>query len=341
MAFLIVLLSALAATAFAQDAPQAAAPTGGQKTGTNCGALGANGATVESGFVYYLCQDGQLFPKGCVTLDKKRVDIGQTVDYRQSRLSCDMKGVLPGLTVKACVLGGQEHPIGSTFNDDKYTYTCEQATNEAKITQIGCSDGGKAVKYDEKVTKEDGVYVCDKNYRKLVKAGCVKDGKQFNIGDSFDAGDMWFNCTRGGPKASGCINDGKRLNDGDRFFKNDIIYECFIENEKIDLRVAGCVQRDGGNTVERRLGCFWTEGPEPLQYEWTCKKSDDGKSASKVQVRCNYKVSKGVYNIDAGCYRTVDKAAFGCVKNGDALNLQSFQGDAPEKAAEAAGLRSC
>lgn len=330
MAFLIVcLLSTLAAAAFAQS------------TNGNCGALGENGATVESGYVYYLCQDGKLFAKGCMTRDKKRVETGQTVDYRQSRLSCELKGVLPALSVKGCVFQGQEQAIGSTFNDEKKTYTCEQGTDEAKITEIGCADGGKQVKYDEKLTKEDGVYVCDKAQHRLVKTGCVHEGKEYALGDSFDSGDMWSSCTRTGAKAAGCVNQGKRLNDGDRYFDNDVIYECFIENGKTDVRVAGCVQKEGGNTVERRLGCFWNEGPEPFQYEWTCKKSADGKSATKLQIRCNYKVSKGVYTIEPGCYRVVDKSAFGCVQSGTTLNLQSFQGDAPEKAAESAGLKAC
>jgi len=334
MHFSCCFLLALAATAFS-------APADNTKS-FNCQGLGENGALIDSGYVYFLCQDGQLVPKGCVTREQKRVEIGQTVDYRQSRLSCDLNGKqLPSLTPKACVSQGQEHAFGSNFNDDKAMYTCEQGTDEAKITAVGCADAGKAVKYSEKVTKEDGVYVCDQASGRLVKSGCVKDGKEFNLGDSFDVGSTWYNCTRGGPKASGCVNNGKRLNDGDRYHDNDIIYECFIENEKNAVRVAGCVQQDNSNIVERRLGCFWVEGPEPLQYEWTCKKSADGLTASKEQVRCQYRVSKGVYSIEPGCYRQIDKAVFGCVKNGQTLNLQSFQGDDAEKAASGAGLHAC
>jgi hypothetical protein len=332
----IIVLLALAATAF--SAPTTA-PTGGDG---NCQSLGPNGALIDSGFVYYLCKDGKLYPQGCVTRDQKRVELGQTVEYRKSRLSCEMGGKqLPSLVVKACVHQGKEQAIGSTFADDKAAYKCETGTDEAKITVVGCSNDGKAVQFDEKVTKADGVYVCDKTTNTLKKSGCVRDGKQFNIGDSFEVGNTWFNCTRSGPKASGCVSAGKRLNDGDRYFENDVIFECFIENEKSDARVAGCVQHDGSTVVERRLGCFWVEGPEPLQYEWTCKHNKEANTAVKQQVRCNYRVTKGVYSIEPGCFRVIDKAAFGCVKQGETLNLQSFQGDDAAKAATSAGLNAC
>lgn len=334
MRFTCAILLALTSAAFA-------APLDNANKDGNCQGLGANGAVIDSGYVTFLCKDGKLYPKGCVTREQKRVDIGQTVDYRQSRLSCQLNGQLPTLVLKACVQNGQEQAFGSTFNDDKATYTCEQGTDEAKVTTIGCVDSGKQVKYDEKVTKEDGVYVCDKSGNRLVKTGCVNNGRQYSLGDSYDEGTAWFNCTRTGPKASGCISNGKRLNDGDRYFENDVIFECYIEANKPAPRVAGCVQHEGGSTVERKLDCFWVEGQEPFQYEYTCKKSGDGKSATKVQQRCNYRVSKGVYTIEPGCYRIIDKSAFGCVKNGETMTLQSFQGDNAEQSATGAGLHIC
>lgn len=335
MKFVCSVLLALATAAFSAPLDSTANANG------NCQGLGSNGDLIDSGYVYFLCQDGKLYPKGCVTREQKHVEIGQTTDYRQSRLLCQLSGTLPSLVAKSCVSQGQERPFGTTFTDGKGAFTCEQGTDEAKITQIGCADGSNPIKYDEKVTKDDGVYVCDKARQSLVKTGCVKDGKQFNVGDSFEVGNVWFNCTRSGPKASGCVNNGKRLNDGDRFQDNDVIYECYIENEQNAMRVAGCVQHDGSNTVERRLNCFWVEGTEPFQYEYTCKKSDDGKSAVKQQIRCNYRKSNGVYSIEPGCYRVIEKSAFGCVKNGETLNLQSFQGDNAEQSATSAGLHAC
>lgn len=329
MAFMIICLLSVVATALAQS-----------KDG-NCGSLGANGATVTSGLVYYLCKDGQLYPQGCVTRDKQQVATGQTVAYRQSRLSCELKGILPALVVKGCVLNGKDVAVGSTANDDKALYSCEAGDAEAKLTQVGCSDGTKQVKYGEKLNNDKGVYTCDQATRRLIQSGCVQEGKPYNFGDSFDQGDIWLNCTQSGPVAAGCISNGKRLNYGDRFYDNEIVRECYIEGGKAVFRLVGCVQRDGGNTIERRLDCFWTEGADPFLYEFTCKATGDGKSAEKIQLRCNYKVSNGVYTIEPGCYRTIDKSAMGCVKQGDKLNLQSFQGDNAEKAATGAGLKSC
>lgn len=334
MKYASLILVAMAASTFA-------APASG--TG-NCGSLGVNGATVESGFVYYLCQDGKLFPKGCVTRDQQHVEIGQTTDYRGGRYACSLSGSqLPSLELKGCVKGGQLHDIDSEFNDNTLAYQCKRNGENAEVVVVGCVDNGKTVKFNEETKKDDHVYVCQEagDVSRLVKAGCVHHGQQFKLGDSFEDGETWFNCTYGGPKAAGCVADGRRLNDGDRFFKNDVILECFIDNGKNNYRVAGCVQHDDSQTIERRLGCFWVEGPEPLQYEWTCKHDKAGNTAEKVKVRCNYRVSKGVYNIEPGCYRMIDSKAFGCVKSGDDLKFQSFEGEDAAKSATSAGLHAC
>jgi len=127
------------------------------------------------------------------------------------------------------------------------------------------------------------------------------------------------------------------------FFVNDVIYECTIDSNKNDVRTIGCAQRDEkGEVVERRLGCTWVEGPEPFQYEWACQHDTTTNSAKKVQVRCNYKVSGGgVYNIEPGCFRTIDKTAVGCLQENARLKLQSFQGDKAVEAAMGAGLHVC
>jgi len=218
-----------------------------------------------------------------------------------------------------------------------------------KIVNQGCVDGGKRVNKKETVTKDDALYMCDETVNggsKLIQAGCVKDGKSVQAGDAFESGKYWFNCTRVGrekvvAKIAGCLANGKRLNDGDRYPENDVIYECRVDAAKQEVLAIACVQNEGGSVVERRLGCTWVEGAEPFQYEWACQADAAANSAKKVQVRCNYKVGGGVYNIDPGCFRVVDKTAVGCIQSGTSLKLQSFEGDNAEQSASGAGLHAC
>jgi hypothetical protein len=336
----IVLCLLVASSAFAfpaADGPAAGGCPGGY----------AEGAEIERGRLIFVCQGGAVVPKGCIAEDLTRLSIGGNYDTKQYRKKCQSgsNGEL-SYELAGCLLNGQEHKVGESFEDGTNFYTCETDGTALKVVNQGCVEGGKRINKKDTVAKDDGLYSCEEapnGGHKLVQAGCVKDGKQYKAGDSFESDKAWYNCTRVGrekvvAKVVGCVNGGKRLNDGDRYFENDVILECNVEGGKPTTRATGCVQADGGSTVERRLGCTWVEGAEPLQYEWQCKHDAAANTATKIQVRCNYKVGGGVYNIDPGCYRVIDKAAFGCVQQGNKLNLQSFEG---EQAASGAGLHAC
>jgi len=337
---IVCLLAATTALAFPADTPAAGGCPGGY----------AEGAEIERGRLIFVCQGGQVVPKGCIAEDLSRLSIGGNFDTKQYRKKCQLgsDGQL-SFELTGCVANGQEHKVDETFEDGTNFFVCKSDGAVLKIVNQGCVDGGKRVNKKDTVAKDDALYVCDETVNggsKLVQAGCVKDGKQYKAGDSFEVGKYWFNCTRTGrekvvAKAAGCVANGKKLNDGDRYSENDVMYECTIEGDKGGVRATGCVQTDGGSVVERRLGCTWVEGTAPFQYEWTCKHDVSANSAKKEQVRCNYNVGGGVYNIDPGCYRVVDKAAFGCVSSGGKLNLQSFQGENAEQSASGAGLHAC
>jgi len=326
------------------------APVDGGNPG-DCPDGSPNGAQLERGRFFYECRDGNIVPKGCMTDDLKHIEIGQTTDKKTYRLKCTLgsDGLL-AFEAYACLFQGTEHKIDEQWEDSTNFYTCKKDGRDLRTINSGCIDQGKRIALNEKITKDDFVMTCNEtvnNGARLMPVGCVKDGRQYNVGESFEVGKFWYNCTRIGRekvtvKSSGCLNNGKRLNDGDRFFVNDVIYECDIDSTKNDVRTMGCVQRDEKNdVVERRLGCTWVEGQEPFQYELACQPDPATNSAKKVAVRCNYKVGSGVYNIDPGCYRVVDKAVFGCIPQGDRLNLQSFQGDNAEQSATSAGLHAC
>jgi hypothetical protein len=318
--------------------------------GTTGGCPGgyAEGAEIERGRLIYICQGGQVVPKGCIAEDLSRISVGANFDKTQYRLKCQLQsdGSL-SFEPTGCLQNGQEHKVDEIWDNGNNFYTCKVDGAGLRLINQGCVDGGKRVNLNEKIEKEDGLYLCNATVNsgsKLVQAGCVKNGKQYSAGDSFDDGNAWFNCTRTGrekvtAKIAGCIKDGKRLNDGDRYIDAGVFHECIIEDGKASSRASGCAQTDEtGTVVERRLGCTWVEGTAPLQYEWECQRDAATGSAKKVQVRCNYKVDGGVYNIGAGCYRTIEKAAYGCSKQGESLKLDSYP---DEKAAEGAGLHAC
>lgn len=316
------------------------------QTGGGCPGGYAEGAEIERGRLIYVCQGGNVVPKGCIAEDLSRIAVGGHYDNTKYRRTCTAAGDSLTFEATGCVANGQEHKAGETFDDGTSFYICKADGDTLTAVNQGCVDGGKRVPLKEKANKDDAVYECQESVSggsKLVKAGCVKNGKTLAAGESLEDGKFWFNCSKSGRetfslKAGGCIANGKRLNDGDRYTENDVIFECTIDANKNDVRAVAC-QSEGN--VERKLGCTWVEGQAPLQYEWRCEHDASANTAKKVQVRCNYNVGGGTYNIEPGCYRTIEKAAFGCSQTGTTLNLQSFQGENAEQSAQGAGLHAC
>jgi hypothetical protein len=342
--FIIIIMQLVALLILSLVAVSMALPT---QTGGGCPGGYAEGAEIERGRLIYVCQGSSVVPKGCIAEDLTRIPVGGHYDNGKYRRTCQTSG--DGLSFEAtgCVANGQEHKAGENFDDGSSFYLCKLNAADAEPAMVavvqGCVDGGKRVPLKEKTNKDDAVYECQEAVSggaKLVKAGCVKNGKTLAAGESVEDGKFWFNCSKSGRetfslKAGGCIANGKRLNDGDRYTENDVIFECTIDANKNDVRAVAC-QSEG--SVERKLGCTWVEGTAPIQYEWRCVHDAAANSAKKVQVRCNYNVGGGIYNIEPGCYRVVDKGFAGCSQSGASLSLQSYP---DEQAATGAGLHAC
>jgi hypothetical protein len=318
----------------------------GDQSGQQCPDGSPNGAQIDRGRFIFQCQNGNIIPKGCYTDDLTQVEVGGTFDRKQYRLRCVKQGEQLALELVGCVLEGQEHKADDVFEHGANFYTCKRKGDDAlELINLGCLADGKRVNLNDRVAKGDLVLLCNKtvnNGAKLVPDGCVKDGKQYNVGDSFEAGRIWYKCARFGRetvvvKPAGCVSNGKRLNDGDRFVENGIAYECMIDSATKDIRVTACVV----NGVERKVGCYFNEGEGPFQYEMRCLEDKATKTAKKVFIRCNYKSNGGTYGIEPGCYRLIQQAAFGCLKDGDKLQLKSFEGEKAEESAQSAGLHKC
>jgi hypothetical protein len=296
----------------------------------DCSDGSLNGAQFERGRLIYECRDGNIVAKACVADDLTQVNVGSTTDKKHYRLRCSLNGNELSLEPIACLHKEAEHKIDETFEDGTNFFTCKRDGDKLRVVNQGCLNGAQRINLNEKIVKDDLVLLCNStvnNGARLMPSGCAKDGKQYNVGDSFEIGKFWFNCTRTGSekvkaKPAGCVANGKRLNDGDRYQDNDVFYECVIDADKQEIRVTACAQHDShGGVVERKLGCTWNEGQDPISYQYRCLYDQAANTAKKVQLRCNYKVGDGVYEIEPNQSRVIDDATFTCEQNGDSLNL--------------------
>jgi len=339
MRCLIVCVLAATALAFPADDDRKQASAGG------CPGGYAEGSEIERGRIVYVCSGGNISPKGCIAEDLSRISIGANFDNQHYRRTCSGSGSDVTFEPVGCLTSGSVHKAGETWDDATQVYTCKQNPTEPLLeaVSVGCSEGGKRVNAKETVAKGDVLYECQPSNNKkfkLAAVGCVKDGKQLKAGEAVEVGKFWFNCSLSGRetvnlRAAGCVLNGKRLNDGDRYNENDVMYECAIDADKSYVRAVACVE---SGSVERKLGCEWVEGAEPIQYKWTCQQDTAANTATKLQIGCVYRVGAGAYNFEPGCFRAVDKGAFGCVQSGKTLTLQPF---ADEKAAQGSGLHAC
>jgi hypothetical protein len=341
MRTLIICLLA-AATAFAAPAEKKES-TGG------CPGGYAEGAEIERGRLVYVCQGGNVVPKGCIAEDLSKIAVGANYDNAHYRRTCALKGSDLTFEPVACLLNGKELKAGDSLEDGDQFYTCQASSDgsEPALNAVsqGCVAEGKRVAAKETAPKGDVLYSCQPSANgkfKLAPAGCVKDGKQLKAGESIEDGKFWYNCSVWGRetvelKIAGCVSGGKRLNDGDRFVENDVAFECMIDSATKDIRVTACIQNDNGQVIERKVGCYFTEG----EFEYRCQGDDAAKTAKKVFVRCNHKAEGGTYSVEPGCYRQGNNQFIGCLQAGEKLEVKVFDGADAKKSAESAGLKAC
>jgi hypothetical protein len=294
---------------------------------------------MDVGRYWYECKDGQMIPKGCLTEEGRRVDVGNTFDTKEYRMQCLM-GSDGYLTViyKACVLQGGEHDVGSQWDDGAAFYTCVKEGNNVRVTMLGCVDQGRPMKFDERVAKGDFIYQCKKSSDgkpTMNKVGCVHEGRKYTIGETFDGPKFWYTCTDSGSKIVGCMFESHRLLDGDHFTSNDMMYTCKVTSNGAELEPFACLARENGAPVERRVGCFWVEG----DFEYTCDVGKDNKVA-KIKTKCVYSGPQGGFiKVQPGCVQLAQTVAVGCRDSGaGSLRMETYSADQIDRLS---GLRKC
>jgi hypothetical protein len=336
--FLSLLVAALACTIFADSA------SSGNR---QCPGGYDDGKQMDIGRYWYECRDGQVIPKGCLTPAEdgnRRVDIDATFDTNQYRMKCVLgsDGFL-SVIYKACMLKGSEHDVGAQWDDGTAFFTCVQEGSNVRVITLGCVDGGKPMKLDERVAKGDFIYQCKKatdGTPKMNKVGCVQDGHKYSIGETFEGPTYWYTCTDSGAKVVGCMYESHRLLDGDHFTKDDMMYSCKVRGDQTGFEPFACLQREeSGASIERRVGCFWVEGRGSEAYEYTCKE-DSNKKVSKLQTQCVYRAPQGTFKVSPGCVQLAETVAVGCVQDSSSgkLSLQTYKAD---QIGSLPGLRQC
>lgn len=313
-------------------------------SGKQCPGGYADGTQMDIGRYWYECRDGQVIPKGCLAEDGHRVDVDATFDTAKYRMQC-VKGQDGFLTVvyKACMLQGGEHDVGSQWDDGVAFFTCVKDGNNVRVITLGCVDQGKPMKLDDRVAKGDFIFQCKKatdGTPKMNKVGCVHEGRKYNIGETYDGPKFWYTCTDSGSKIVGCMFESHRLSDGDHFTKDDMMYSCKVNGDNTEFVPFACLQKEeNGASIERKVGCSWVEGHGSEAYEYMCK-SDSSNKATKVQMQCVYRSSKGVFKLQPGCVQLAESIAVGCRQDTSSgkLQIETFNAD---KIDNLPGLKQC
>lgn len=343
MAYLMLILLALAGSSLAAPADTTTATTGGVG---DCAGGYKNGDAIERGYFFYICQSGQIVPKGCLADGQRRLAVGETIDRKNYRLKCVIDNA-QGLALNpvSCLQLNQEHTIGQDWQDEHNYYTCRSEGTELQIVTLGCVQNGKRVAVGESGADKDIVYVCNKtanNGSKLTKGGCSSGGKNYNYGETVVVDAFYYNCTYYGLKALGCIFQGKQIKSDDSVHDNGVVRTCVIVNDQKELQPTGCSDTTAsGEKVERKIGCYFVHGDNPQSFESRCTQDQSSKEVKVVNVRCYYYLSGSYLGIEPGCFQVYDKQLIGCAQDASGqLTYKILPADQVSQATSA-GLKDC
>uniref|UniRef100_A0A915HQY0 Abnormal cell migration protein 18-like fibronectin type I domain-containing protein n=1 Tax=Romanomermis culicivorax TaxID=13658 RepID=A0A915HQY0_ROMCU len=190
---IFILVNVLAAFSWAAQEPKICA--GGYREGDR----------VDRGRYWYVCQNGQLMPKGCFSNDYTRLNVYESYHSDGYAISCvfDENGYL-GFAYKACVYDGREYYPGATWDEQNaHWFTCVQEGDSLRTEMSGCIHNNARYKVGEKIQFDEFVYQCRRyanNTCNMTPVGCIHQGRRYHIGDSIEQDKYWYACT---------IEDGK------------------------------------------------------------------------------------------------------------------------------------
>ncbi|VDK41988.1 unnamed protein product [Anisakis simplex] len=262
-------------------------------------------ANCYSGRYWYVCSNGELKPRGCFTLDDKRIGVGDTFVHNEYEMQCVLgeDGYLK-FKFTACIAdkSNRRYVVGESWEDDQHMYwfVCKQDGPYLRVDIGGCISHDKKTRIhlDENYDFGEYTYQCQKKYNGTVQmcsVGCIHDGVHYKVGQQwpvsiitsftdldlnwpffyFKDGDYVYYCKLNGGRCQkicvGCQFKDKRLYDGDRYRKDNTVFQCEVRPDKFGHKPVACVVHDeNGDTVERIVGCRWYQTTKRAKVEQTC-----------------------------------------------------------------------
>jgi len=302
-----------------------------------------NGFIKEENGYYYKCDNGMLYPSGCLSGAKERIQIDGTFRLFNFEMRCLLtrEGFMNKEYV-GCIVNNQTVYPGNTAETPTVWHTCKSEKFFVELTS-GCMYAGKRLNKGDSVKDETVSLECRDmdSGPAMVQIGCVSKGVEYRIGDAFEDDTAVYSCSSERNlvkrKVIGCVHNGKRLFDKDSFYDGDLIMMCQITEKGARLIATGCIHHDNGQDIGKNVGCVWIDGPYPKQFQTVCKKSDTGK-VYKERVSCFYEPHAV---LEPGCYRQIGDLNVGCRKTEDkSIEYVTFEVATPDKASSF-GLSHC
>jgi len=313
------------------------------------------GAVVEKGSYWYLCQQGVLVPQGCV-VNGQRLHVGDRASESRFQMQCmkTQEGYFQMEQV-ACIKDGNIVQPDQNFESGSTWFTCVRNGPFLQLRLGGCIIDNSHFSLRDKVHKQkQTLYECRQtgvSETELDPVGCLQNGVEHEIGSNFDDGttNTVYSCSmnRGEPtlRAIGCVFNGQRYYDQQTYHNGDVIFRCNVhQNGTVEREPVGCVQNDPKlyKFVEKMANCLWIAGDTPYLYVWQCRLRDN--TCRKEKIRCVYQMEGGYHvEVPPGCFRKMfnSNQAVGCQQNGEHdLQIQVFPQDRLDQA-YAWNLKSC
>ncbi|XP_052061900.1 fibrillin-2-like [Mytilus californianus] len=217
-------------------------------------------------------EEGNMFPDilpspyGCPYNDKCKPDGAIWRDRKTcTTYKCKRENISPTRVIMHTVerpgckgIDGKCVKEGDTRRYECTDYVCDTSRGGLVITGQGCQDeSGECFSKGQRKKRSCNKFVCNaKGNFQVVKAGCEKNGKCYDIDESWQEGCVWFTCALldKGPnfveteitERHGCVGaDGKCYEPGETFTDGCISFKCKPGGD-FEEENFGCVGFDGG-----------------------------------------------------------------------------------------------
>jgi len=183
-----------------------------------------DGTDIIRGKYWYQCSNGALRPKGCIGPQGQKLELDQIYVDSGFQFKCieDTLGYLR-FEPSACIdENGIAHQPGETWDNPKYAYWYECQRQ----------------------------FMWEQSYLAVKTRGCLVEGRRFEVGQTLEQGDTFFECQNrhNGTTAlclKGCVHNGQHKKVAETWEEGDYVYECRKFNgTKMTIQCVGCMNQN-------------------------------------------------------------------------------------------------